>query len=234
MGPSTGRLRPLSRKLISNSGICVNGRKVSRFRCSRLKTCYYNLTKPKDRLSIPAVVLSLFKTSYKSNIVACLQYVNGSMCYIPATHGMKVGSLVNHLSLFTQLNYNNTKLLTIGSSLQLNKLPRFSVISNLHLDNTSKSTYARSAGTYAFVEEFLNDLKLCIVKLPSGARKLVNHNTIVTLGRNYNKISSRIVIGKAGVNINKGKKQITRGVAMNPVDHPNGGRTKTNKPEKSL
>ena len=40
--------------------------------------------------------------------------------------------------------------------------------------------------------------------------------------------------GKAGIPINKGSKPIVRGVAMNPVDHPNGGRTKTNKPEKSI
>lgn len=39
---------------------------------------------------------------------------------------------------------------------------------------------------------------------------------------------------KAGYNINLGKKQIVRGVARNPVDHPHGGRTKTNKPEVSI
>ena len=33
---------------------------------------------------------------------------------------------------------------------------------------------------------------------------------------------------------NIGKRMITRGVAMNPVDHPHGGRTKTSKPEVSI
>ena len=40
--------------------------------------------------------------------------------------------------------------------------------------------------------------------------------------------------GKAGVNILKGKKPKVRGVARNPVDHPHGGRTKTNQPEVSI
>jgi large subunit ribosomal protein L2 len=40
-------------------------------------------------------------------------------------------------------------------------------------------------------------------------------------------------MSKAGDNLYRGFKPRVRGVAMNPVDHPNGGRTKTNQPEKS-
>ena len=48
------------------------------------------------------------------------------------------------------------------------------------------------------------------------------------LAKNYKK-----VVGSAGINFFNGVNPRVRGVAMNPVDHPNGGRTKTPKPEKS-
>ncbi|MCB1713346.1 MAG: hypothetical protein KDH96_13040 [Candidatus Riesia sp.] len=43
----------------------------------------------------------------------------------------------------------------------------------------------------------------------------------------------REFLTKAGANVDFGFKSKVRGVAMNPVDHPHGGRTKTNNPEKS-
>jgi large subunit ribosomal protein L2 len=102
------------------------------------------------------------------------------------------------------------------------------------LANDSRSVYAKSAGTYCFVDEILTELGLYIVKLPSGIRKVINEDSVVRVGRNSNISQKFSIIGKAGSNIKRGAKQIVRGVAMNPVDHPNGGRTKTNKPEKSL
>jgi large subunit ribosomal protein L2 len=53
------------------------------------------------------------------------------------------------------------------------------------------------------------------------------------LGRNSNIWRFKEIVGKAGRNINRGFKSSVRGVAMNPVDHPHGGRTKTNSPEKT-
>lgn len=186
-----------------------------------------------DYLRVPSVVISLFKTSYRSSGLACLKYSTGSFCYFPALHGIRVGSVITYLSSFTFIKNYNSHLLSVGSIVQLNKLPRFSVVSNISLKGDSSPKYAKSSGTYAFLDEILHELGLCIVKLPSGLRRVVSLNTLVLLGRNSNRSQKHSVIGKAGFLINKGKKQITRGVAMNPVDHPNGGRTKTNKPEKS-
>jgi len=53
------------------------------------------------------------------------------------------------------------------------------------------------------------------------------------LGRNSNILPKGILIGKAGINIKKGFRPTVRGVAKNPVDHPHGGRTKTNSPERT-
>lgn len=65
-------------------------------------------------------------------------------------------------------------------------------------------------------------------------RKYFSLNCFATIGRNANIYKKYNVIGKAGYNRLLGYSSIVRGVAMNPVDHPHGGRTKTNKPEVSL
>ena len=56
----------------------------------------------------------------------------------------------------------------------------------------------------------------------------------ILLGKNSQQKQKFCIIGKAGTNIKKGIKPKVRGVARNPVDHPHGGRTKTNKPEVSI
>ena len=71
------------------------------------------------------------------------------------------------------------------------------------------------------------------IKLPSNKTKLISSFSFVTLGRCSNILSNKQVLGKAGTLKFRGLKPKVRGVAMNPVDHPHGGRTKTNKPEVS-
>ena len=73
-----------------------------------------------------------------------------------------------------------------------------------------------------------------LIILPSGLRKFVHISTLVILGRNANVRHNLNVVGYAGIKRRAGIKQVVRGVARNPVDHPNGGRTKTNQPEKSI
>ena len=82
---------------------------------------------------------------------------------------------------------------------------------------------------YYFLLLFLAPLYLLARLIPQ-----LIHAVFVCLGRNSNIMHKFTVFGKAGIRRNYGSRPIVRGVARNPVDHPNGGRTKTNKPEKSL
>lgn len=228
------RVKKLSSKLISKSGRSAGLSKLARFRCSRVKANYHHLPNLNEYLNVPATVISLFKVSYKTNMIAVIQYVNGSYTNMPLLHGIKIGSIINHIGPLSILSLFKSYRLFVGSIVEVRQLSRFSVISNISLGNDFVPKYARSAGTYCFLNEFLAEIGLCVIRLPSGIQKTLNLNSVAFLGRN-SCISHRYsVLGKAGVNINKGKKQIVRGVAMNPVDHPNGGRTKTNKPEKSI
>ena len=71
------------------------------------------------------------------------------------------------------------------------------------------------------------------ILLPSGEKQKVPLTTLITFGQNSNIMHKKEVIGCAGRNRAKGIRPLVRGVAMNPVDHPHGGRTKTIQPEVS-
>lgn len=117
--------------------------------------------------------------------------------------------------------------------IQIIKLYRYStIISNIYIFNSIK--YAKSSGVYAKYKSYNKNLNVIIVELPSKQLKIFKENTIAILGRNYNKNKKKQFISKAGYLKLTSKRSIVRGVAMNPVDHPNGGRTKTNSPEKSI
>jgi len=179
------------------------------------------------------VVLSIFKVLYKTAFVAFIKYTNGSFSYITASHGMNVGQVVNSFNIFS---YNKIikQALNPGSVIVLQLLSRYAIFSNLQLGSTYKAKYARSAGTYCQLVEKFNDYSLAVIKLPTGVNKIISLESYVTLGRNSNIMNKFVVFGKAGIRRKAGHRPIVRGVARNPVDHPNGGRTKTNKPEKSL
>jgi large subunit ribosomal protein L2 len=93
--------------------------------------------------------------------------------------------------------------------------------------------YAKASGTFCQLRDILSDVNMCKVLLPSGIIKITSLNTFVTIGRCSNIFNSKVVYGKAGSLMFKGKKPKNRGVARNPVDHPHGGNTKTNSPEVS-
>lgn len=72
-----------------------------------------------------------------------------------------------------------------------------------------------------------------MLQLPSGQEHKVSLQSMAILGRNSNLRHKREIVGKAGASRHAGIRPTVRGVAMNPVDHPHGGRTKTVQPEVS-
>ena len=62
-----------------------------------------------------------------------------------------------------------------------------------------------------------------LIKLASGEVRKIDSRALATIGILSNPDQKNIKIGKAGRNRWRGKRPQTRGVAMNPVDHPHGG-----------
>jgi large subunit ribosomal protein L2 len=117
----------------------------------------------------------------------------------------------------------------IGSVLTLDTVYAGAIISSVHKQN--KNIFAKAAGTYCqVVQKYKNFVKL---KLPSGKIVELENKCFATLGSVSNPNHSLCILGKAGKKRYKSKRSIVRGVAMNPVDHPHGGRTNGGRPSVS-
>jgi large subunit ribosomal protein L2 len=80
---------------------------------------------------------------------------------------------------------------------------------------------ARSAG--AAVQLMSKESDKALLRLPSGEMRTVSLDCRATVGQVGNTEAELVSLGKAGRNRWKGVRPQTRGVAMNPVDHPLGG-----------
>jgi len=173
------------------------------------------------------VQYNFFKTKH---FLGLIKYVNGSMSLIKLAHGVVIGSFIKSIMYSIKIY----KSVLLGCRIFLNVLKKNNIIFDVTLNNSSyKPKIALASGTYCQVLNINYELNLILLRLPSFEKKYISMGNLCTLGRNSNIFQKYTVQGYAGLNFSKGKKPIVRGVAMNPVDHPHGGRTKTNKPEVS-
>lgn len=175
-----------------------------------------------------SILLNLFKKNNFKKFCGFLKSIDGYFFYSSILHGITVGSIIE--TSYSPYKFVNFK--TPGSIILLKHLPIGSLISNIVVKN--KITYCTAAGTYA--KNLYNDKEknLSVIYLPTGLKKKISLESMISLGRNSNIFSNEVWKSSYGTNYYIGKKPKVRGVAMNPVDHPHGGRTKSNKPEVSL
>lgn len=110
----------------------------------------------------------------------------------------------------------------LGYRSLLANLPVGSLISNI-AKNRGASYLVRSAGTFAQLIQ--KQEKSCKIRLPSNKIIILPSNSFASIGINNNIHANQIVVGKAGKNRLKNIRPTVRGIAMNPVDHPHGGRS---------
>lgn len=168
------------------------------------------------------------KKIYNSNYVGLFKCINGFIFLNKIVNGSFIGDFFKNSFLPIKFFKNYT----LGIHCFLYNLPVYAIFSNLFL-NKGKNQLALSAGTYCQLLELKRNLNLALVKLPSNLKKFVNYDSYCTTGRNSNINHKYEVYSKASFFIDLGRKPNVRGVAKNPVDHPHGGRTKTNQPEVS-
>ena len=148
------------------------------------------------------------RTSY----IALVKYDDGLKNYILCPNGIKVGDKI----------ISGEKIdIKIGNCLKLKDIPPGTVIHNVELIPGNGGKLARSAGSSVTLSGIDDDY--AILKLSSGETRKVSVNCKATIGSVSNPDQKNIKIGKAGRNRWKGKRPQSRGVAMNPVDHPHGG-----------
>lgn len=115
---------------------------------------------------------------------------------------------------------------------KLEKIPTGSIISLIEGNKKKNSAqYIKAAGSYGQIVN--KSLTECSIKLPSGKIRRFKNDATAKLGAVSNKKHFLQVLGTAGANRRKNKRPTTRGIAMNPVDHPHGGRTNGGRPSVS-
>eukprot|EP01034_Spumella_vulgaris_P033168 gene33168-40925_t len=91
-----------------------------------------------------------------------------------------------------------------------------------------KAKFIRSAGTSGLL--IFCGPELARIKMPSEKILEVPKNCYATVGQVSNVLHNKVVLGKAGRNRHLGWRPHVRGIAMNPVDHPHGGRGNGGRP----
>ncbi|KND01691.1 60S ribosomal protein L8 [Spizellomyces punctatus DAOM BR117] len=118
--------------------------------------------------------------------------------------------------------------LTVGNVLPLGSMPEGTVICNLEEKAGDRGAIARCAGNYATVIGHNPDDGKTRVKLPSGAKKVLDSGCRAAVGI----IAAGGIVDKPLLKAGRAHFKYrakrnawprTRGVAMNPVDHPHGG-----------
>lgn len=118
-----------------------------------------------------------------------------------------------------------------GCSVILRYLNYRSIFFNIEIDPLFGGKYSRAAGTYCKILSLNYDKNNVKIVLPTGTIKLLSMFNLVTVGKASNHQNMLQFFTKAGYFRKLGYRPSVRGVAMNPVDNPHGGRTKTNSPE---
>ena len=110
--------------------------------------------------------------------------------------------------------------------IDLFKIKKLSFVSYLELIPGRGAQYTRSSGAKSRIIKFDENKHSAMLQLPSGTKKIFSYYSLVLLGPISIPMNSKCYNNKAGYWRSFGVKSMVRGVAMNPVDHPHGGRTK--------
>lgn len=166
----------------------------------------------RDKQDIPGTVKTIEYDPNRSARIALVVYADGEKRYIIAPTGLKVGQVILAGKKASP---------EVGHAMFLSDIPLGTVVHNIEMRPGQGAKIARSAGTYAQLSA--RDGRFAVLRLPSGETRMVLITCLATIGSVSNGDHNLQTHGKAGRNRWFGRRSRTRGVAMNPVDHPMGG-----------
>ncbi len=204
--------KSLSKFLPSKAGRASNGRISVRRRGGRHRRLYRVIDFKRDKTGIEGTVATIEYDPNRSAFICLINYKDGEKRYILAPKGIKVGQKIvsgPHASM------------DIGNALPLEAIPLGIDIHNIELTLGRGGQLARGAGTSAVIVAKEGDY--VTVRLPSNEMRMIFKKCYATIGELSNEDNMNVSLGKAGRSRWLGKRPKTRGVVMNPVDHPHGG-----------
>ncbi len=206
--PEKSLLAPLPK----SGGRNNKGRITSRHRGGGHKRMYRIIDFKRNKLGVPGRVSTIEYDPNRTARIALITYADGEKRYIIAPQNLKVGDTI--------MNGPDAEIKD-GNTLPLANIPVGSFVHNIELIPGKGGQIARSAGNAAQLAAKEGDYAL--VRLPSGEVRKIRMRCMATLGTVGNSTHENISWGKAGRMRWKGVRPQTRGMAMNPVDHPMGG-----------
>jgi large subunit ribosomal protein L2 len=198
--------------LTKSGGRNAYGRKTSRHRGGGAKRLYRRIDFKRLKDGIPAKVAHIEYDPNRSAYIALLHYADGEKRYIIAPAKLEVGATVES---------GPNADIRVGNALPLASIPAGTVVHNVELTPGRGAQMGRSAGIG--IQLLAKDGDYVTLRLPSGEMRLVRGECRATIGTVGNSDHQNVKIGKAGRKRHMGVRPQTRGVAMNPVDHPHGG-----------
>ncbi len=194
------------------AGRNTHGRVTSRHRGGGHKQRYRIVDFRRNKDAIPAKVAAIEYDPNRNARIALLHYADGEKRYILAPVGVRVGHV---------LESGSGAEIRPGNALPLRNIPGGTVVHAVELRPGGGAKLARSAGSA--VQLMSKEGDLALLRLPSGEMRMVPLDARATVGQVGNVEAELVKVGKAGRNRWKGVRPQTRGVAMNPIDHPLGG-----------
>ncbi len=188
------------------------GRKTSRHRGGGHKQQYRIIDFKRVKDGVTAKVAAIEYDPNRTCRIALLHYNDGEKAYILAPRGLNVGDTVES---------GHGADIKPGNALPLRYIPVGTTVHNVELRPGQGGKIGRSAGIA--VQLVAKEGDYATLRMPSTEMRRVMIDCRATVGEVGNSQHELVKIGKAGRNRWKGKKPQTRGVAMNPVDHPLGG-----------
>jgi large subunit ribosomal protein L2 len=207
-------VKALTEGLSKSGGRGNTGRITSRRIGGGHKTSYRLIDFKRTKHDMAAVVERLEYDPNRTGFIALIKYADGTLSYILAPQRLSVGdSVISGQSVDVKP----------GNAMPIGSIPVGTIVHNVETKPGAGGSLARSAGTYAMVAG--RDGGYVIIKLKSGETRMVPASCMASVGAVSNPDHLNEVVGKAGRSRWKGSRPVSRGIARNPVDHPNGGRT---------
>ena len=204
--------KSLTEGIHKSGGRNNRGRKTSRHRGGGHKRRYRIIDFKRNKFDIPATVQTIEYDPNRSARIALVAYADGEKRYIIAPDKLKVGDTV--------ISGQNVAP-DLGNAMPMASIPVGTFIHSIELNPGQGAIICRSAGTSA--QLVARQDKYVTIKMPSGEVRMILGACMATIGTTSNPDHMNTTIGKAGRSRWLGRRPQTRGVAMNPVDHPMGG-----------
>ena len=204
--------KSLTEGISKTGGRNTKGRITARHRGGGAKRKYRRIDFKRRKDGVPARVAAIEYDPNRSAHIALLHYADGEKRYILAPARLAVGATVVS---------GEDADIAVGNSLPLRAIPTGTTVHNVELTPGRGGQLGRSAGTA--IQLVAKEGRFATLRLPSGEMRMVPQECRATVGAIGNPEHELVELGKAGRARHRGKRPKTRGVAMNPVDHPHGG-----------